>query len=383
MDPLNHQSMLKSTTRFKKALPGRHPNPVTKMPGKFSNKLKSMLSVIVFSALLMALSSCGPQQGSVVQAQYFNTDTGLQTGGIKIIPIKTTKGSFKVWTKRIGNNPKIKVLLLSGGPGASHEYLECFESFFPNEGIEFIYYDQLGTGNSEVPKDTSVYDLNRCVDEVEQVRKALDLNKDNFFLYGHSWGGIVAVEYALKYQQNLKALIISDMVSSASDYNKYAKDVLANQIDPKVLSEIREIESKGDFSNPRYMELLMPNFYAKHICRLSEWPEPLTRSFNKLNQTFYTMMQGPSEFGLSGKLSNWERKGYLSQIIVPTLTIGARYDTMDPEHMKWMASQVKNGSYLYCPNGSHMCFYDDQKNYFRGLNKFIKGIATGEQTVKL
>jgi len=130
MESLNHQSMLKSKTRFKNELPRRRPNPVTKMPGKYSGKLKSMLSVTVFSALLMALSSCGHQQGSVAQAQYFSTDTGLQTGGIKIIPIKTTKGSFKVWTKRIGNNPKIKVLLLTGGPGASHEYMECFESFF-------------------------------------------------------------------------------------------------------------------------------------------------------------------------------------------------------------------------------------------------------------
>jgi proline iminopeptidase len=88
-------------------------------------------------------------------------------------------------------------------------------------------------------------------------------------------------------------------------------------------------------------------------------------------------------FGLSGKLTHWERKGDLSKITVPTLTIGARYDTMDPEHMKWMASQVKNGSYLFCPNGSHMCFYDDQKNYFQGLNQFIKEIASGKQTVNL
>jgi len=375
--------MLKFSQLIHTVLRGWRPNQMTKMPGKYHGKLKSMLSAILFSALLMILSSCGPQNGNSMQTQYFSSDTGLQTGGINIIPIKTTKGTFKVWTKKIGNNPKIKVLLLTGGPGASHEYMECFESFFPKEGIEFIYYDQLGTGNSEVPKDTSVYNLNRSVDEVEQVRKALNLNKNNFFLYGHSWGGIVAIEYALKYQQNLKALIISDMVSSAYDYNKYVREVLAIQIAPKALSEIREIESRGDFSNPRYMELLMPNFYAKHICRLSEWPEPLTRSFSKLNQTFYTMMQGPSEFGLSGKLTNWERKGDLPKITVPTLTIGARYDTMDPEHMKWMASQVKSGSYLFCPNGSHMCFYDDQKNYFKGLNKFIKGIAAGEQTVKL
>jgi proline iminopeptidase len=375
--------MLKTSSHPKDQLSGWRSKPIAKMPATLNGKLKYLLTAACFSASLMILCSCGHQESSINPSQYFSSDTGLQTGGVQIIPIKTTKGTFKVWTKRIGNNPKIKVLMLTGGPGASHEYMECFENFFPKEGIEFIYYDQLGTGNSEVPKDASLYDLDRSVDEVEQVRKALHLNKDNFFLYGHSWGGIVALDYALKYQQNLKAMIISDMMSSASAYNQYAKDVLAKQIDPKALSEIREIESRKDFSNPRYMKLLMPNFYAKHICRLTEWPEPLIRSFNKLNQTFYNTMQGPSEFGLSGKLAGWERKDDLPRITVPTLTIGAKYDTMDPEHMQWMATQLKNGSYLYCPNGSHMCFYDDQKNYFQGLNKFIKSIANGEQTVKL
>jgi len=358
------------------------------LPGiKDSEKLNrnacNLILAIWFCVLLAALGACSERKASNGPNEYFNVDTGIQTGGVKIIPIKTTHGTFKVWTKKIGNNPKIKVLLLAGGPGASHEYLECFESFFPKEGIEFIYYDQLGTGNSEVPTDTTLYSLNRSVEEVEQVRKALALSADNFFLYGHSWGGIVAIEYALKYQKNLKALIISDMVSSALDYNAYTKNVLAEQIDPKVLSEIRQIESRGDFSNPRYMELLMPNFYAQHICRLPDWPEPLTRSFGKLNQIFYTRMQGPSEFGLSGKLINWNRKADLERITVPVLTIGARYDTMDPEHMKWMASKVKNGSYLYCPNGSHMCFYDDQQVYFKGITKYLTGIADGKSVVNL
>jgi proline iminopeptidase len=374
--------MLKFSIR-KNPLSERRTNLMILNRGKINGKLERLLFAACFSTWLLIFSSCSQHEGNVASSEYFNIDTGLQTGGIKVIPIKTAKGIFKVWTKRIGNNPKIKVLMLTGGPGASHEYMECFENFFPKEGIEFIYYDQLGTGNSEVPKDATLYDLDRSVDEVEQVRKALHLSKDNFFLYGHSWGGIVGIDYALKYQQNLKALIISDMMSSASDYNKYAKDVLAKQMDAKVLSEIRRLESRKDFSNPRYMELLMPNFYAKHICRLAEWPEPLVRSFNKLNQTFYNTMQGPSEFGLSGKLAGWERKDDLPRITVPTLVIGAKYDTMDPEHMKWMASQVKNGSYLYCPNGSHMCFYDDQKNYFQGLNKFITSIANGDKTVKL
>jgi len=145
------------------------------------------------------------------------------------------------------------------------------------------------------------------------------------------------------------------------------------------MAELREIEAKNDYSNPRYMELLMPNFYNKFICRLPVWPEPLTRSLKSLNEAFYTIMQGPSEFGLIGKLSNWERGKDLGKITVPTLTIGAKYDTMDPKHMKWMSEQVKNGTFLFCPNGSHMCFYDDQQAYFKGLTNYILSLDNNKQ----
>ena len=303
----------------------------------------------------------------------------VQTGGIKVISIETPNGKFKVWTKKMGNNPKIKVLLLNGGPGATHEYFECFESFLSPEGIEFIYYDQLGCGNSDNPKDTAMWNLPRYVEEVEQVRKALDLNKDNFYLLGHSWGGLLAMQYALKYQDNIKGLIISNMMSSAPDYGKYAEEVLAPQFDPKVLDTIRQIEKKGDFQNPKYMELLYANYYVKHICRfpLEQWPEPVNRSFAKMNQSLYVTMQGPSEFGVGGNLVHWDVKAELPKIKVPTLTIGGKFDTMDPEHMKWMSTQVQNGRFLLCPNGSHMSMYDDQKNYFPGLIKFIKDVDEG------
>jgi proline iminopeptidase len=298
----------------------------------------------------------------------------VQTGGVKVVAIQTPKGKFNIWTKRIGNNPKIKLLLLNGGPGATHEYFECFESFLPRQDIEFIYYDQLGCGLSDNPKDTTMWDLNRFVEEVEQVRTALHLTKDNFYLLGHSWGGILAMQYALKYQDNLKGLIISNMMSSCPAYGKYAQQVLAPQFDQKILDTIRQIEKKADFANPKYMELLMPNFYAKHICRipLAQWPEPMSRSFAKMNQSLYVTMQGPSEFGIGGNLINWDITQQLPQIKTPTLTIGGKHDTMDPEHMKWMSTQVQHGRYLLCPNGSHMSMYDDQKNYFPGLIQFIK-----------
>src|SRR5689334_10944199 len=121
-------------------------------------------------------------------------------GGAVLIPIETPKGSFKVWTKRIGNNPRIKLLFLHGGPGATHEYFEAADSYLPAAGVEYYYYDQLGSAYSEQPDEPELWEVDRFVEEVEQVRKARGLTRDNFFLLGHSWGGILAIEYALKYQ---------------------------------------------------------------------------------------------------------------------------------------------------------------------------------------
>ena len=336
------------------------------------NHFKILFFLIIF--IQYACNNCR-NNSTQTNADYFNNlDSGIQTGGIKLIPIKTPKGTVSVWTKRIGNNPMCKVLILHGGPGGTHDGYECFESFLPKENIELIYYDQLACGNSDNPKDTSLYNLNRFVEEVEQVRIALDLNKNNFYLLGHSWGGLLAMQYALKYQQNIKALIISNMMASCPKYGKYADEVLAKQMPPKVLDSIRLLEKKKDFDNPKYVELLLPNFYAKHILRLENWPEPINRMFAKLNKELYVTMQGPSEFGISGKLANWDVSNELKFITIPTLVIGATFDTMDPNYMEWMSKQLPNGQFLLCKNGSHCSFYDDQQTYFKGLIKFIQSV---------
>jgi proline iminopeptidase len=127
------------------------------------------------------------------------------------------------------------------------------------------------------------------------------------------------------------------------------------------------------------MALLIPNFYAKHICRLPEWPDAVNRAFGKLNRQVYVLMQGPSEFGASGRLERWDRKADLPRITVPTLVIGAGHDTMDPEHMKWVAGQVKNGRFLLCPEGSHLAMWDDQQTYMKGLIRFLKDVDEGKK----
>jgi proline iminopeptidase len=337
-----------------------------------------MLAALMTSACAPAVPPPAPAQASNTYLDYSGRDDAL-TGGVKMIPITTPKGTFKVWTKRVGNSPTMKVLLLHGGPGATHEYMEAFDSYFPAAGIEYYYYDQLGSAYSDQPDAPELWELPRFVEEVEQVRQALKLDSKDFYLVGQSWGGLLAIEYALKYQQHLKGLVVSNMVSSIPAYNEYAQKVLIPAMDPKVVAEIKQIEAAGKYDSPRYMELLVPNFYTQHILRMppDQWPDPVNRAFAKLNQKIYIPMQGPSEMGASGKLEKWDRTNDLAQITVPTLTIGAKYDTMDPEMMKKMAGLVKKGRYHYCPDGSHLAMYDDQKVYFGGLVRFVKDVDAG------
>ena len=331
--------------------------------------------------LTLCIGTLAPSAHAAPGNYFDNTGrTDVLSGGVKMIAVKTPKGTFNVWTKRVGNNPKIKVLLLHGGPAATHEYFEAFDSYFPGAGIEYYYYDQLGSAYSDQPDDPSLWETSRFVEEVEQVRQALGLNRDNFFLLGHSWGGILAIEYALKYQKNMKGLIISNMMASIPAYNEYAEKVLMPTMDQKVLAEIKQLEKDGKFEDPRYMELLMPNHYALHILRMppDQWPEPVQRSFKRLNAKIYVPMQGPSELGASGKLEKWDRTQDLGKLSLPTLVIGGQHDTMDPKHMKWMAGAVKKGRYLYCANGSHMSMYDDQKTYFNGVIRFVRDVNAGK-----
>jgi len=309
---------------------------------------------------------------------YFDTSAwelpDVLSGGSRMVPIATPSGEFRVWTKRVGTNADLKVLLLHGGPGASDELFECFDTWFPRSGIEYYYYDQLGSYRSDQPDDPTLWNLDRFVDEVEQVRVALGLDASNFVLLGQSWGGLLALEYALHHGANLKGLVISNMMSSAQLYNQYAEDVLMPTMDQAALSEIKQFEAEGDTDNPRYEQLLMEHHYLLHVCRLplDEWPDPVQRALAHINPSVYVPMQGPSELGLSGTLLDWDRSGDLGSIDVPTLTIGATHDTMDPHHMSWMSEQLPQGSYLHCPDGSHLSQYDDPQHYFPGLIDFLR-----------
>ena len=294
----------------------------------------------------------------------------VKTGGAKMIPVDA---EHRVWTKSVGHGAA-KMLTLHGGPGFPHDYLECFEDFLPQQNVEVIYYDQLGVGNSDNPDDVSLWTVDRYREEVEQVRKGLGL--DRFILYGHSWGGMLGIEYALVHQDHLKALIISDMTAGIAAYEAYAAQLLA-ELSPEDRATLKKYEDAGNYDAPEYQEVMMGKVYAQHLVRLNPWPEPVERAFKKFNTKIYTTMQGPNEFVITGNFKNWDRWNDLAKIKVPTLLIAGRLGTMNPADIRRMGQLIPN-SRVVLTEGSHLEMYDAQEEYFRAITKFVKDVESGK-----
>lgn len=293
----------------------------------------------------------------------------VKTGGAKMIPVD---GKYHVWTDAVGEG-SVQMLTLHGGPGFTHDYLECFEDFLPKHGVRFYYYDQLGVGNSDQPDDVSLWTVERYRNEVEQVRKGLGL--EQFYLYGHSWGGMLALEYALAHPGHVKALIISDMTAGIPAYEKYAATLLAELPEADRMT-LAKYAAEGNYEAPEYMEVMMGKVYAKHVLRMDPWPEPVSRSFRKFNAKIYNTMQGPNEFVITGNFKNWDRWEDLKKINVPVLVICGRHGTMSPEDIKRMGSLIPK-SRVVITEGSHLEMYDAQEQYFRELVKFVKDVEAG------
>jgi proline iminopeptidase len=300
----------------------------------------------------------------------------VKTGGVRMIPIDG--GKYRVWTKKIGKG-SIKMLTLHGGPGFGHEYFECFEDFLPEHGIEFYYYDQLGSYYSDQPDDVSLWTIDRFREEVEQVRQALGLT--NFYLLGHSWGGMLGIEYALKYQKHLKGLVISSMTASIPSYMTYAGKLKA-ALPAETIAVLDKYEAKGDYENPEYEKVMMEQVYSRHICRLDPWPEPVARCFKHMNPKVYNTMQGPNEFVVTGTFKDWDRWNDLPKITVPTFLVAGHFDEMNPEDIRREGRLIPNSRVLICDKGSHMCMWDDQEAYFAGLLKFIDDVEAGRFPAK-
>ncbi len=165
-------------------------------------------------------------------------------------------------------------------------------------------------------------------------------------------------------------------MSSIPDFNEYNKKILIEDLGSSSVDSMIQMEMKGQMDNPQYVR--MEKVYAhKHMCRVLPYPNPMIRGFTHVNNSIMNTMLGPGTATFSGRLTNWDIKNRLHEIQVPTLIVGAKYDFMSPDHMKWMSTQVQHARYLYCPEGSHLAMWDDQKNFYPGIIQFIKDVDDG------
>lgn len=288
-------------------------------------------------------------------------------GVSRVVPIS---GGFHVWTRQVGESP-IKMLLLHGGPGFNHEYLECFEQYLPPQGVEIYFYDQLGSYYSDQPSDTGLWNTERFREEVEEVRQFLGL--EQFYLLGQSWGGLLSIEYALKYQNHLKGLIISNMTASIPSYMKSINQ-LRNQLPKELVDTMKRYEAASDYDAPEYQALLNEHLYSKHIIRTQPMPNPVARAFEHVNASVYNTMQGPNEFVVTGTFKDWDRWGDLHRIEVPTHLIVGRHDTMSVEDIEEMGRLIPDSSVTVCESGSHLAMWDDTTTYFSSILKFVTDV---------
>ena len=288
----------------------------------------------------------------------------------------------EVFTQQFGTSDDTKVLVLHGGPACTHEYMLNIAHQLPahaglgDGAAEVHMYDQLGSFYSDQPKE-DLWNIPRWVQEVDEVRQALGMDSTNFYLLGNSWGGMLAMEYALAHPEHLKGLVVCNMQSSIPDYASYNKEVLRPAMRPSLVDSLEAYEAAGAYDDPTYLELVDKEFYRKHVCRLDTWPEDVTGSFARLNYKLYDLMQGPSEFKVGGRIIDWDITGQLPEIAIPTLMVGATHDTMDPEAMRRQADLVQHGRALICEEGSHLALWDDADTFFVGVTAFISDVEGG------
>ncbi|WP_293911911.1 proline iminopeptidase-family hydrolase [Deinococcus sp.] len=281
-------------------------------------------------------------------------------------------GGYQVWTRKVGHGP-IVLLLLHGGPGCTHEYFECFEDQLSPDEYTFYYYDQLGSYFSDQPGDTALWNVERFREEVEQVRAALGL--EQFYLFGQSWGGMLGIEYALKYQSRLRGLIISNMTASIGSYVSYLGE-LRERMAPEDVAAMKRYEAAGDYAAPDYQALLT-RLYNLHICRSLPWPEPVQRMFGHMALPVYNTMQGDNEFVVTGNFADWNRWADLQRIVVPTLLTVGRHDSMNPADIEEMGRRIPGSRVHIAEAGSHLSMWDDPQSYFASLRSFLADTERG------
>jgi proline iminopeptidase len=273
----------------------------------------------------------------------------------------------RVWYRIVGaDRPGTPLLCLHGGPGMPHDYLEPLADLAVTRPV--VFYDQLGCGRSDRPADESLWTVDRFVEELATVQRELGLDRPH--LFGNSWGGWLALQYTLDRRPELASLVLS---SSPPSVERWITDCaqLRAELDAPVRDVLDSHEAAGYFGCPEY-QWAVTQFYRRHLCRLRPWPDCLERTFAEMGGDVYLTMWGPSEFGpVTGRLRSWDVTGRLSEIEVPTLVTGGRYDEARPEHLGVLAAGIAGADLVIFENSSHLAFIEERTRYLAVVGEFL------------
>lgn len=278
------------------------------------------------------------------------------------------EGGYRIWYRRVGEGG-IPLLTLHGGPGAGHDYLESLQGLATDRPV--IFYDQLGCGRSDQPDDRSLWQMERFVTEVDTVREALGL--DEVHLLGQSWGGWLAIEYMLTNPSGVVSLILASTSSSISQFVAETKR-LKSEMPAELYETLQRYEATGEYHHPDYQEATM-EFYRRHVCRLSDWPEPLMRTLDNLTDNpVYETMNGPNEFMVIGNLREWDRTERLGDITVPTLITVGRHDELTPACSNTLHLGIPHSQLVVFDNSAHLAHLEEAEKYLQVVADFLAGV---------
>ena len=265
------------------------------------------------------------------------------------------------------------LFLLNGGPGIPCDYLREAHSALTDHGFRVVTYDQLGTGASARPNDTSLWNITRYVAEVETVRTAMGLGKVH--LLGHSWGGWLSVEYGITHPDNLKTIILED---TCADMPHLIQELDRHRaaLGAETVAMMERHEAVGTLRHPEYQAAITLLNY-RHVCRLQTWPAPLQRSIDGWNMQPYETMQGPNEFLYTGNLKDWNRLPDMHRISCPALVTVGKYDELTPACARRMRDALPDAELRIFENSSHTPFYEEPDAYYPALTDFLARRAGG------
>ena len=263
---------------------------------------------------------------------------------------------------------KLPALCLHGGPGAAHDYLEPLFGLAAT-GRRTVLYDQIGCGRS--PATGLDWTVELFVEEVEAVRAALGL--DRIHLFGNSWGGMLAMEYALTQPDGLESLVLASSPASIPEWVEETARLRA-ELPPDVQETLDRHEAEGTVHDEEYVAACM-EFYRRHVCRVWPFPDYVQRSFDQIGEVYETM-NGPSEFHVVGTLREWSVVERLGEIRVPALVVSGEHDEATPAINRTVSEGIAGAESVILEGCSHMAHAERTGEYLGLLGRFFARIES-------